>query len=497
MKYFLVILLGLSACTPSPEESARNRRNLAKLEDGLAECRLLALKKNFQEHLKECHIFIEKNTQCAAFPEQKEGCVQFIHAPNYASQRLDCKKLSYQEKNCAKLINAKKENWVEEVLDFKSDIHIGIVWTGVEGPSYLQGLRLAVTEINKQGGILGRQLNLEINITNKDLNESRTIAKRMRDNENIRIVIGKQLSSSTIPVTYIYENANIVYFAISASNKKVIRRDMQFIFRQIPNNEQFSKALVNFFIQKNYKKIALLYSRDAYSEEFSYAFYNNAITQNLKIVYEKSFFKNKTDFSQISADLRELELDVILLATFPDIAHLIITDLHNMGVKIPIIGSNSLDSEKFAQMIGEKGNGIIIPTMYNSFSTKPKNTNFQKAFRNRYGYSPDTWAAQAYDTIKLLAHVMEKEVHSTVPTNIAAGLRHMATQTGATGLFAYQNDGELKNKPIYFKELQHEEFFPLQSAQETKQIQKIEIINDRIIFRPEKTGESTKVMSTF
>jgi branched-chain amino acid transport system substrate-binding protein len=159
-----------------------------------------------------------------------------------------------------------------------------------------------------------------------------------------------------------------------------------------------------------------------------------------------------------------------------------------------------LDSDTFAHAVGEKGNGLVVPTIYNPFSKHPENVHFVNAYKNRYGRSPDTWAAQGYDAVKLLAYTMGKEVRSTVPANITIGLRYMRPQTGATGMYAYENSGELVKKLIYFKELQHEEFILFKSTKQEEQLQQaqqIEIVDDRIILRPEKPSESMEAISAF
>ncbi|BAP57071.1 extracellular ligand-binding receptor [Thioploca ingrica] len=524
--WIVVGLLLLSACSSSPEEHTRERTNLAKIEDALAECRLLVLQDQFKQNSEDCKAFLNKDKECVSFPEQKEGCIQLIGASNYNARKMDCQKLRHQEGNCAKLVETeisswfteipswfynaaklvgldwKKKSWIERIRAFVSEIHLGVIWSGYDRDiSFLNGLKLAVEEINDQDGVLGRKLAIHIETSSMDLDKSREIAKRMRDNEKIRAVIGRQTSSLTIPFSYAYEKSNIVYLAVSATNNNVIRHGMRFIFRQLPNNDDFAKALVNFCVLKNYQNLSLLYSRDSYSEELSYAFRDYAIEHNLKIVFEKSFFQEQENFMDIAANMKELKLDAIFLATQSSTAVRVVEDLRGMGITAPLIGSDALDSDTFAQAVGEEGNGLVVPSIYNPFSKHPENIRFVKAYKNRYGHPPDTWAAQGYDAVRLLAYTMSKEVHSTIPVNITMGLRYMRPQIGATGMYAYENSGELVEKPIYFKELQHEEFILFkntkQEEEQIQQTQQIEIVDDRIILRPEKPSESMEAISAF
>ena len=82
----------------------------------------------------------------------------------------------------------------------------------------MRGVQFATQEINQQGGVLGRELELHIETDSKSSEKSHEIAERMSKNLKIRAVVGMQPSVSTIPVTYTYEGSNIVYLAISATN---------------------------------------------------------------------------------------------------------------------------------------------------------------------------------------------------------------------------------------------------------------------------------------
>lgn len=510
------LLLLLAACTPPPEEYAERRTQMARAEDSLAECRLLALNQDFTENFEQCQAFLEQDDHCIVFPEKKEGCIQFLRAPNYVVRKTECQTLMSQERSCAQLVDTKipswfydaakwvgldwkKKTWIEWVIAFRPKIHLGVIWSGYGGESFRQGLDLALEEINnRDGGVLGRELELHFRITNGDLDASRKYAEEMRDDPKIRGVVGRQFSSNTIPVVYVYDNSDIIYLAISATNNSVIRYGMRFIFRQIPSNDSFSRALVNLCVQQDYKNIALLYSRDAYSEELAYGFRDYAVKSNLKITFEKSFFGTQGNFADIAANMKELELDAIFLATLSATAVNVIRDLRAMNINVPLLGSDALDSDAFARSVGEKGNGLVVPTIYNPFSRHPENARFVKSFKNRYGYTPDTWAAQGYDALKLLGYAMREEAKSTIPANVATALRYMPPQTGATGVYAYEQSGELMEKPIYFKELQHEEFILFKDTKlEEEQSKRIEIVDDRIILHPEKPSESTEAMSVF
>lgn len=512
LSLLLISSFFLGACAPPPEEAARERMNLAKAEDKLAECRLFTQQKNFADSLQNCESFLKKDDECSLFPEQKEGCIAFVNEVGYMQRRQDCLVFDQTARSCEKLIKEKfhsytaqalnfitqkeEKSWIERAKSLENDILIGVVRSGYGGKkSFLRGVRLAVKETNEQGGVLGRQLNIVLEESYGDLDISRDIAERMRDNPRIRAVIGRQFSFNTIPVTSVYEDSQIVYLSVSATMRNVIRYGNRLVFRLLPNSSDFSKALLEFCIRQKYHRLALLYSRDSYNEELAYAFRDYAVERGLNIVFEKSFFSQENNFSDISADMKELDIDGIFLTAFSDTAIHAIQDMRNLGITTPVIGSEALDSDIFAERVGNAGNGLVVPSIYNPFSKRAENASFVNAFRNAYGYNPDTWGAQGYDAVKLLVYAIN-EAKSTIPANIATALRYMPPQQRASGEFVFETSGELKNKALYFKELQNGRFILFKDRkQEEEQSKNIEIINDRIFQRPEKPSESTEAMS--
>jgi branched-chain amino acid transport system substrate-binding protein len=344
--------------------------------------------------------------------------------------------------------------------------------------------------------VLGRDIRLRIEETQGELDNSRAIAEQMAADLDVRIVIGRQFSVNTIPVTPVYERAGIIYITVSSVMRNVIRYGSRYTFRLAPNSEALTKGLAKYGVDRGYERVAALYSRDNYNEEMAYAFRDFAVDQGMTIVYEKSFFENRTNFADIGSEMLEKEIDAIFLSTFVDPAVNLIQTLRSMGVDAPIIGSDALDSDLFGSLAGGAGTGTVVPTLYNPFSKRQANALFVENFRQEYGYMPSTRAAQGYDVIKMLVHAMREEAGSTVPSNVATTLRHMASREGATGHLQFGGDGELLDPAIYIKELQHGEFVLFKDRkQEEEQTRSLNIVNGRIIHRPEKPAESTEAIA--
>jgi len=118
-----------------------------------------------------------------------------------------------------------------------------------------------------------------------------------------------------------------------------------------------------------------------------------------------------------------------------------------VGLKTEIVGAFSNTPEMRARA-GNGMEGSMFFEEYNVNSPSPENQAFVRKFRARFGKNPDTWAAQGYDALYLLAKAV-KATGSANPLDLSYSIRYMEPWEGANGRYKFDGDGELQEKPIY------------------------------------------------
>jgi branched-chain amino acid transport system substrate-binding protein len=92
--------------------------------------------------------------------------------------------------------------------------------------------------------------------------------------------------------------------------------------------------------------------------------------------------------------------------------------------------------------------------MYSAAAASPENQAFVGKFRARFGRDPDTWAAQGYDALHLLARAA-RATGSVNPLDLAYSIRFMDAWEGANGRYKFDARGELEDKPIYLNAIRN------------------------------------------
>ncbi|ETR71194.1 MAG: peptide/nickel transport system substrate-binding protein [Candidatus Magnetoglobus multicellularis str. Araruama] len=152
----------------------------------------------------------------------------------------------------------------------------------------------------------------------------------------------------------------------------------------------------------------------------------------------------------ITRIIKDKTFDAIFLAGKPPSAARLIKQIREMGVTEPIIGTDSLDTNKLWIIAGKAAQDTIVCTSFDPNLPKSKTQQFIKTFQNKFAFEPDSYAAQGYDTIKLLAHAIHKG-DSLQPIVINNVLRCITQWEGVTGLYKFNKNGNITPSHLYYK----------------------------------------------
>ena len=110
------------------------------------------------------------------------------------------------------------------------------------------------------------------------------------------------------------------------------------------------------------------------------------------------------------------ELDAIFLAGALPAAGEVIAQARMVGIptSVPFVGGHGLDSPGLWQKAGEAAEGIFVSSLFDPKHPTRVTRDFVKRFETKFGIIPNTWEAQGYDAIQVVAAAIEKS-GSTMP----------------------------------------------------------------------------------
>jgi branched-chain amino acid transport system substrate-binding protein len=289
--------------------------------------------------------------------------------------------------------------------------------TGIQAPldePALKGAQVAVDEINKKGGVLGKQLEL-INLDCKsDPVTTGNVAVQLID-QGAKAIIAPSDFDFGGPASREAQKAGLVGISPAASSPMYGSNalgDKQFTMSMW--NTTMGAAAAQYAREQGWKTAYVVtddfiqYTKDL-GEYFTMAWEDGGGT----IAYQEKYTQGAADFSAQLARMKAqpTQPDFYYISSYmPDLG-LIIRTMRKAGIMAPIMGGDSYDDPGLFQALGPQyGNDIIFAThTWVSPDTSTQMAEFLKAYQAKFGGPPEAmWAATGWDVVNLLAGAMQK-----------------------------------------------------------------------------------------
>jgi len=145
------------------------------------------------------------------------------------------------------------------------------------------------------------------------------------------------------------------------------------------------------------------------------------------IVLEVRFLDGDTVFTKQINRIKNSNPDAIQLWGNAKETALIVNQIREMGIDLPIFASDRAMSPLFLKIAGKNAEGLVTTCQYNPKANNLALKEFQKNYYEKFGIEPDVFAAHAYDGMNMIIEAIQK-----------AGLNRYLIRDVMTGIKTYQ-----------------------------------------------------------
>ena len=303
------------------------------------------------------------------------------------------------------------------------------------GVSMRDGVKLAVEEINKAGGVNGSLIQL-IERDDEAKNELGVqIAQEMINKEKVVATLGFINTGVAQASERFYQEAEIPVMNNVATGSILTRQwpdqKTNYVFRNAANDTIQSSMIAEEAVKRQgFKKPAILADATNYGQLGREDMTTALAKMDIKPVAVEKFNIGDTDMTAQVLKAKEAGADVILTyAIGPELAQ-VANAMAKLGWKVPMIGSWTLSMASFIDTAGVNGDGAMMPQTFIQAPTTPKRKAFIEAYQAAYKVdrmpSPVS-AAQGYDSAYLLAAAIT-QAKSTDGRKIREALENLQTK---------------------------------------------------------------------
>jgi branched-chain amino acid transport system substrate-binding protein len=319
------------------------------------------------------------------------------------------------------------------------------------GTAIRNGFQLAADEINAAGGINGNKIQLVVEDEQGKKEEAINVFKKLIFQDQVLMVFGPTLSNSAQAADPIAQGAKTVAFGTS-NTADGITSIGDFVFRNSVTEADVLPETLKMAAKKaGVKKVAVLYGNDDVFTKSGYDNFKKAL-EDLKIpvTTTETFAKGDVDFKAQLTKIKATNPDAIVLSALLAEGAPIMVQARQLGLNVPIIGGNGMNSVKVFDLAKDKAEGLWVGSPWSIENQSETNRKFVVAYTGKYKTAPDQFAAQAYDGLYIAAQAMKK---IKLSGNLAAdrvALRNALPEVkhnGATGDFQFRRATDKAGRP--------------------------------------------------
>ncbi len=319
------------------------------------------------------------------------------------------------------------------------------------GSSINEGAKLAIEEINADGGINGKEIEY-VPVDNKSDNaEAVTAAIRLAEQEKVVAMLGPATSGNATAIVQTADQFKVPMVTASGTAETVTVNDNgkvnEYAFRTCFIDPFQGIVAANFASEELKAKNVAIYmdSTSDYAKGLAASFKKQIEENGGKVVIEEAYVTDDVDFKSTLTNIKSANPDFVFIPGYYEEVGLIVKQARDLGIDVPLMGADGWDSPTLVDLAGADAlNNTYITNHYSSGDTDPKIQEFVAAFEAEYSQQPNAFHALGYDTVYYLKDAIERAGDEVTGEAIQKALAETKDLSLITGTFTVDE----KHNPV-------------------------------------------------
>lgn len=311
----------------------------------------------------------------------------------------------------------------------------------VWGQCESQTVKMVFEDLNNNGGLLGKKVEVVTYDTRGDGTEAVNAVKRLTGQDKVIAIIGPNASGQAIPISPVLEEMKVPDIATVATNPKVTVVDGKvkpYNFRVCFIDPYQGAVAAGYAVDVlKAKKAAVLYDvGDDYSQGLTQFFEETFKKKGGTIVAKEGFKSGDVDFRPQLTKIKSAEPEIIFMPYFFKEVALSSKQARELGIKATLMGGDGWPSEQLLSMAKDAVEGSYFVNHLDF--DDPEVQDFKKKYKDKFGKDVELNGYLAYDASNMLIDAV-KRANSLDSTKIKDALESTNTK-GITGKIVIGKD---------------------------------------------------------
>ncbi len=302
----------------------------------------------------------------------------------------------------------------------KEPLKVGAILS-VTGPASFLGapeartLEMLVQDLNAQGGVDGRRIELVVKDTGGDPAKAVSFAKQLIEEDRVFAIVGPATSGETIAVKAIAEQAGTLLLSCAAA-EVIVNPVLPHVFKVAPKDSFAAEMIFRRMEKMGVKRIGFLSSNTGFGKAGKEQVEKLAPGHGIEIAVSEVYDKAATDLTAEVTKVKAAGVQAILNWSIEPAQSIVIKNARQIGLTIPIFQSHGFANIQYAKAAGAAAEGVIFPAsrivvaeaLPDKHAQKPVVAAYKKGYEARYKEDVSTFGGHAHDALMILVRAVKE-----------------------------------------------------------------------------------------
>ena len=278
------------------------------------------------------------------------------------------------------------------------------------GQSVKNGAQIFLDKVNANGGIDGKQVVLKFEDDEADPTKAINAYDKLVNQDGVGLLLGPVTSGAANAVGPNATADGVPMITPSGTETNLTTTGGEFVFRTCYIDATQGEVIAKYSTENlGAKTMAVLYNKDSdYSIGIAEAAKAQFELNGGKVVEYVSYNEGDKDFSAQLTNIKGSNPDVLVLPDYYSVVGVIADQARKIGITSQLMGGDGWDSPELVKIGGDAVEGAFFVNHYSPNDTDEAVQEFVNSYKEKYGQTPDAFAALSYSTLQLFEEAITK-----------------------------------------------------------------------------------------
>jgi branched-chain amino acid transport system substrate-binding protein len=329
----------------------------------------------------------------------------------------------------------------------KEPLKVGAILS-VTGPASFLGapeartLEMLVQDLNAQGGVDGRKIQLVVKDTGGDPAKAVSFAKQLMEEDRVFAIIGPATSGETIAIKPIVEEGRTLLLSCAAA-EVIVNPVASHVFKVAPKDSFAAEMIFRRMKKMGLKRIGFLSSNTGFGKAGKDQVEKLAPAHGIEIAVSEVYDKAATDLTAEVTKLKAANVQAVLNWSIEPAQAIVIKNARQIGLAVPIFQSHGFANIQYAKAAGAAADGVMFPAsrivvadaLADKHPQKVVVASYKKGYEGRYKEDVSSFGGHAYDALMILVRAVKEA--GLDREKVRAAIENMKGFVGTAGVFNF------------------------------------------------------------